>query len=57
MKALKNSSRMSNLVLIMDYVEHIWQQSAKVMRGTKYEHDWVVVNDALKIMTASTNKE
>ena len=57
MNALKNSSKMSNLVLISDYVEHIWQQSAKVMKGTKHEHDWVVVHDALKIMTASTNKE
>ena len=57
MNALKNLSKMSNLVLVTDYVEHIWKKSAKIVKGINHEHDWVVVNDSLKIMIESTNKE
>ena len=39
-------------VCVTEMVEHIIQASAKLMKGTKHEEDWVFYHDALSVMTS-----
>ena len=54
---LRKSSAFSSSIVITEYIKHMMEASAKVMKGTKHENDWVVYHDALSIMTAAPTKK
>ena len=54
---LKNSAALSKFTVISDYIDHIFCESKKVMRGTKHQDDWMVYHDALSLMTAKESKD
>ena len=54
---IKKSPTFVNSVVISDYIEHIIQESAKVMKGTKYEDNWMFYHDALTLMTGADTKK
>ena len=49
--------RGKGLVCVTELVTHIVRESAKVYKGTKYEHTWVFYHDALSLMTAKETVE
>ena len=42
---------------ICSYIEHMMQESERVMKGTIHEKTWMVYHDALSIMTSRSTKE
>ena len=48
---------MSNYVSIVDMVQHIHDESQRVMNGTVHENDWFFYHDALSLMKAKECKE
>ena len=54
-KYMMSSPTFSNSALVTDYIEHLMEESSKVMRGTKHETDWMVYHDALSLMTSKEN--
>ena len=57
MHHLKSSPSFSNYVCITDYINFIITESARIMKGTKHEDDWVFYHDALSLMTAKKTKD
>ena len=53
----KESAAMSKFRVISDYIDHIFQESEKIMHGTKHEKDWMVYHDALSLMTSKESKD
>jgi hypothetical protein len=49
---IDKSVTLSQYVCITDMVEHIFVESAKLFKVTKYEHDWSFYHDVLSLMTA-----
>jgi hypothetical protein len=54
---IKAVSQMSSYVCITDLVEHIVEETQRLMKGTKHEDDWVFYHDALTLMTAKETVE
>ena len=54
---LKKSSCFSSHVVITDYLDHIMQESKKVMEGTMFEDNCYFYHDALSLMTYAKTKE
>ena len=44
-------------VCITDLVKHMYQESERVMKGTKYEYTWYIYHDALSLMTATSCRD
>ena len=53
---IKKSPTFNNSVLITDYIQHIMDESARVMKGTAFEDNWMIYHDALTLMTAKETK-
>ena len=54
---LKKSVTFCHSTSICDYIEHMMEQSRKVMEGTIHEDTWMVYHDALSLMTSKATKE
>ena len=54
---LRKSSAFSSCIVITEYIDHMIQQSAEVMKGTKHENSWYLYHDSLSIMTSAKTKE
>ena len=54
---LKNCSHMKTYCCITDYIQHIHDESAAVIQGTRYENTWYFYHDALALMTSKTTKK
>ena len=54
---LRKSSAFSHSIVITEYIQHMMEQSALVMKGTKHEESWYVYHDSLSIMTSAKTKE
>jgi len=54
---LKQSSGMSRVCCITEYLDHIFVSSDKAFKGTTHEDDWLLFHDALSQMTAKETVE
>ena len=54
---VKSVVTMSHFVCVTELIDHIFTESERIMRGTKYELTWSVYHDALSLMTAKDSIE
>ena len=54
---LQTSPTFSHSPSICNYINHMIQESERVMEGTVYESTWRIYHDALSIMTSKSTKE
>ena len=56
-KHIKKSPTLLNSVVITDYIHHMMDESARIMRGTKFSQSWMIYHDALSLMRAKETKK
>lgn len=49
------SKHMKKFVCITHLIEHIYQESERLMQGTKYQDNWYFYHDALTLMTSNSS--
>jgi len=54
---LQASPTFSHSSYICNYIEHMMNESERVMKGTIHEKTWMVYHDALSIMTSKSTKQ
>jgi hypothetical protein len=47
---------LSSFVCVTKLIEHMWTETEKMFKGSKYEDDWYIYHDALTLMTATDTK-
>ena len=49
---IDRSITLRSSICITHLIVHMWAETAKAMKGTMHEDDWLIYHDALKLMTA-----